>query len=243
MMRTWATVALVGLVTACGTTSSHARAKKTVPSECTGSDCESSAPKRTSYRKVERTTDPEPEPDPAASFENFEPFDPTVASARLEGEAVSSALTDAAADVEQPLAVFRGNFATSSGDEVLVVGQTTVDVRSADGKRIARREVGAIVPDTARAVRLVDDRLEVVLQRKPKDEPTIETVVLRVIGRAVAEVFVYDGDREVTFIRRGEQKAIRVSHEEGEPSTYLWNHWEGVFRIPRRAPTAPPPGR
>lgn len=222
------------LILGCGTGSSARRDTTT----CPDGDCSSEENATTSYRKVQRDPDAEP-PEPEVDASTFESFDPGVEAARLSGDQAAEALASIDGTPE-PVASFRGDFASTEGDELFLVFADSVVVYGVDGERIARRKMTTIRPETVRAVRLVDDRLEVVVTRAPAPDAKRaedELVVLRVIGRAVAEVFVAAGPDRVEFVRRHEQKAIRV--DEGEPKVHLWNEWEGVFRVPQRAPTAP----
>ena len=67
----------------------------------------------------------------------------------------------------------------------------------------------------------------------------------RVVGRAVGRVFdIETAGRTIDFVHRGDEKAIRVSEtaDGGElVSLFRWNPWEGMFRVPAPAPTAPQP--
>lgn len=229
MNRLLAVIFALGL-TACRT---PGQKRPDEPPPCVGGDCADETPSKTSYRKVTRDPDGESNPDVEVDPAGFLPFDPAVPSARLEDgenelEGVDSAI------------VFRGDFASAAGDEFAIVDGSSVEVRAVDGERIARRDVGPIAPDSVRAVRLVDERLELALRRDGPDGG-VELVVLRVIGRAVAEVFTHPVEDSIAidFVQRGEQKAIRVTRGDDPPTLHLWNRWEGVFRVPRTPPTAP----
>jgi hypothetical protein len=208
---------------------------------CADADCAEPSPTRTSYRKVTRDPDRESDAEPTVDAAEFESFDPAVASARLSAEEAAEALEKVGIDSDGERELFRGDFASAEGEEYALVGETTIEVRGGEGDRIARRELGTVIDGDVRAVQLIDDRLELVLRRKKEDDANTDLVVLRVIGSAVAEVFVHDVDQKtvVEFVRRAEERAIRVTRDGAEPELYLWNHWEGVFRIPRTPPTAP----
>lgn len=207
------------------------------PESCT--TCEESSgdarPSDAKYRVVERTqTAPEKPQEPP-----FDPFDPTVPEALVASDANADVAGEFDAKIGEAATLFRGDFARSSGEELVIVEPAELRVLSSSGKTIAKADLGAIEPDSLRAVRLVDDRLElVVVRREAADGPRVFSVY-RVIGSAAAEVFRVDlTDTAVEFVHRGDERAIRVTGK-GDPAVYRWNRWEGVFRIPRRAPTAP----
>lgn len=190
----------------------------------------------THYKTVSRRGDGSTHEKSDEPQEPWVPGSPPSAGRQLDGAERDRVLELAKVEAAR---VFVGDFAAVDGDEHLIVSTDRLEIREPDGDRLTGKNV-AIAADTLQLVHLVDDRIDIVATIA--GEQSSRFVVLRVIGESVAEVFVHDGPSaaEIDFVRRGEQWAIRVRDtDQGVEQIFEWNPWEGMFRVPRRAPTAP----
>ena len=192
-------------------------------------------PQPTTYRTIPREAGEVPPPPPTI----FEPLD-AVAFAALPAELAAEVAQRHR--IEAAHAVFQGDFAREAGEETAIVAADGVTVFDRDGDRIARLELDVVVEREVIAVRLVDERAELVVHHLRGEQEFVS--VLRVIGAAVAEVFVAPASNDVTFVHHGDERAIRRlpapdARCADADCVYRWNNWEGMFRVVRPAPTAP----
>jgi hypothetical protein len=191
---------------------------------------------QTSYRKVIRNPDADPAiPTPADAFQVIdvvaaEPLDP--AGLREAASAVSAK--------REPIAGYRADFVRGRGNELGLLFADGELVIYRDNEPHARLQLGnPSVAEPLIAVSLVDERAELVV-RHQLDGRDLFTVC-RVIGKAIGRVFELElAQNTVEFVHLGEERAIRVRSAEAPAEVYRWNQWEGMFRIPEPAPTAPP---
>lgn len=194
----------------------------------------------TTYRKVVR----EPSPNQPANTEPVDAFEPLDVQAAdpLDPDALASALGELSKPPDDVLVGFRADFTRSRGDELALLTASGELSIYHGTERVASLTLGSPLPDDpALAVRLVDDRTEIVVRHHEEDRDRL--TICRVIGEAIARVFETDlADREIAFVHLGDERAIRVTDAEGA-AVYRWNKWEGMFRIPTVVPTAPSPDR
>lgn len=141
------------------------------------------------------------------------------------------------------------------GDEIRVYVDGGKDAEREWKAKVAPQSYVNALERPANAAKMVDDgRLELVIQEVHENDDgtaTVEIAVYKVIGIAVARVFAHpvadraeDGSWAKTHdlrILNGERaRWIEVTPVDGgDASIYRWNHWEGMFRVPRPVPTAP----
>ncbi len=192
---------------------------------------------KTSYRKVGRG--PSAAARPTETADAFAVIDVSAGDA-LGDDEIEALASDLNLSVSDLLAVFRGDFVRGRGTEHAVL-TTSGELRIyKDAEMFASLTVGAPASQIPmEVVKLIDDRLEVVLRHREQDRDVL--TVCRVIGRAVGRVFETETDgHTVEFVHLGAERAIRVSGPDVPSTVYRWNHWEGMFRVPAPAPTAPP---
>lgn len=190
---------------------------------------------RTSYRKVVRDPNSDSEFDTEPP-EAFDPIDPTIAA--LTPEELAAFAADAGIEPAELDAGFRADFVRGSGAEVAIVSNDAVISIYRGSDRVARLELGGNLTGPVRAVQLIDDRAEVVVSYQV--EGVDYFVVCRVIGESIARVLELPLEGQtVEFVHLGDERAIRVRELGGAAHVYRWNKWEGMFRIPTKAPTAP----
>lgn len=147
------------------------------------------------------------------------------------------------------LAIFKAN------QKIEVIVESGRDAERDWAASVAPRSFVESITEPAVAGRMVDDgRLELVIQEVLDTEsgPEVHLAVYKVIGVAVARVFGHPiarkdkaGEWQTTHeirILNGEKARwieVRPAGSEDDPDRYRWNHWEGMFRIPRPVPTAP----
>lgn len=227
------------LLTACRTTA-PAIDQPVDKAECRCEDgCSAACPAEpavTAYRTVTRdaAADKAP-PKPQIPWEVVD----ASAGTLLEGEALTEALATLRLEPDEVAAAAVGDFALRRGDEVAVLAQTGELTVYGDGAKIAAVELGTPASTAAlEVVRLVDRRAEIVVRHV--EEGVERLTVCRVIGAAIGRV--YESDLEaggVEYVQHGEERAIRFVGAAGDTAVYQWNQWEGMFRIPSPAPTAP----
>lgn len=240
MIRSLLAIALL-LLAACSTSKSAQRADCVCEDGCWEA-CEGGEV-HTSYKTVQRA--PGERRSVADEAALFEPADPHVDGVELDGSAAASALEQLGLSPDDVDAIFQGDFA-SGGDDAdyaIIHSDGTLQFRTSDGAGRGRTSLGELV--SVRTVNLIDDRVELAVEHRDGD--AIHFSVFRLIGNAAARVFTIELERdgtaqnEVDFVALGEERAIRVtSIDAPTPQVFRWNHWEGMFRVPAPAPTAPP---
>lgn len=212
-----------------------------------------------SYVTVER----EPEAKTSVPVpQTFEADDPRQVEARVAVEQAK----DWGVKDDRVTHAFVADFSRRNrGDElVVIIPGVELEVRSKTTS-IAKRPIGSVPdflpPESTEwtAVRMVDrDRLEIaaVEARTGERGEHAVFVVYKVIGKAVAEVFVQEIARRadqgwvttasVEYVRSGERRGLHVrpvdssgTRDNSPGKTYWWNPWEGLFRVPEPPPTAP----
>lgn len=180
-------------------------------------------------------------------------------SQALERERISKAyLIRGGVDADQP--VLEGRFGPrNQAEAVVLVPGKTIEIYS-ESARVAQGKLD-LTPAPAefgpflRGAELVrDGRLEIVVIGIRRDAVGSQEVVFsvwKVIGLAVARVFerpiaTFDGNSwrrvaDVRVLAGAKNRFIEVvPSTAGQPKeVYRWNRWEGLYRIPTPAPTAP----
>ena len=188
---------------------------------------------QTEYRAVPRENTETPfETEPADAFDAQEPEWITP----LAGAARARAATSAGVDESQVRAAWSGDFVRGRGVDVVVASNDGVIRVIRAGSKMAEFTVGELVEtDAVRAAKFVDDRIDLVVAHRVDGEERL--IVLRCIGNALAKVFDAPAS-SVEHVVLGEERAFRVTQND-QVRVHRWNKWEGMFRVPARAPTAP----
>lgn len=201
-------------------------------------DCAVDEDATTSYRKVVRDpTSAEPrKSDPADAFTVLD----VQAGEALDEAALETVAQELNLEASSLVGGFRGDFVRGRGVEYAVLTKGGELEVFKDGQRFAELQLGEpLGADALQAVKLVDERLDVVVRHRENDREVL--TVCRVIGRAIGRIFDTPTEGHVVeFVQLAGERAIRVQASSSSAAVFRWNPWEGMFRIPAAVPTAPP---
>ena len=218
--------------------------------------------------QVNRNTEEAPEPDErdvtSSEAAALEAIDPSLPDATLDVASQKKSLKSKL--TFEPLFAFKGDFSGKRGPDY--VGADDDMVMFSNGKWRSQLPIDTLMrvdelkdplykPFAAQLVK--DDALELVLFTVDSSDPAQRVYLMQVykaIGERIGIVFEYAFARKtangitplakIDFVEGAHHRRIRVTPVSPDGlldlaniKVFAWNKWEGMFRVPRKPPTAP----